>query len=296
MKRDELRVLLEGAGIRPRRSSGQNFLIEENMADAIARAGAIEPDDVVLEIGTGVGILTRRLVAQAHHVVSVERDARVYALADSLLGEERNLTLLECDALANKNQLNPVMVDAMYERSEHGARGCRVVANLPYNVATSLVVLLLAEELLPLRSMVVMVQFEAAERFAARRGDAKYGAVSVLCSALAEEIRVIRKVPRDVFMPRPKVTSAVIKFTPRPERLACYSLLSEVVRALFNYRRKTLPNAAKLVARRHPHLEWLVEAVRTQSGWLDPQARPEDLDLEAFVRVTEAGQKAIDNK
>lgn len=276
MKRDELRALLEGAGITPRRSSGQNFLVEENLALAIARDGEIGPEDVVLEIGTGVGILTQHLLAFGHHVVSVEKDHKVLALAREVLGEPPNLTLVEADALANKNALGPEMLAALRARLD-GGRRLRVVANLPYSVATPLVVGLLSADL-PLDLLVVMVQYEAAERFAAQRGDESYGAVSALCEALASELRIVRKVPREVFMPRPKVQSAVIRIVPRPGRLEGFAALSEVVRALFNYRRKTLAKAAEAVAKREPALAWVPEAV-TRLG-LDPKRRTEDLGLD----------------
>ncbi len=284
MRRDELRAQLERAGISPRRSAGQNFLVEENLVDAIARDGEVGPEDVVLEVGVGPGILTRRLVAQAHHVVGVELDHRVAALARELLGDPPNLTLVEADALASKNQLNPEVLAAVRQRLGEQRR-LRIVANLPYSVATPLVVLLLAEPL-PLDQMVVMVQLEVAERFAAEPGQPQYGAVSVLCAALAEEVRLLRRVPPDVFMPRPKVTSAVVRFRPRPDRHQGFEALSEVVRGLFNYRRKTLLKAARLAGRAHPERGWLEQAV-TGSG-LDPGSRVDELDLASFRRLAEA--------
>lgn len=278
MKREELRALLAQAGIQPRRSSGQNFLVEEPLADAIARAGEVSPEDVVLEIGTGPGILTARLVKLAHHVVGVELDPRVAALTRAQVHAPEKLTLLEADALANKNQLNPLLLEALAERLA-GGRRLRIVANLPYSVATSLVVLLLAAPL-PLEQMVVMVQLEAAERFAAGPGDEAYGAVSVLCAALAREVRVLRKVPPEVFFPRPKVTSAVVRFVPREGRQEGFAALSELVRALFNYRRKTLAKAARLAAKNAPALGWLERALA--AGAADPARRPEQLDLDGF--------------
>ncbi len=278
MRREELRALLAQAGIQPRRSSGQNFLIEEPLADAIARAGEVGPEDVVLEIGTGPGILTSRLVKLAHHVIGVELDPRVAALTRAQVPAPERLTLLEADALAGKNQLNPLVLEALAERLA-GGRRLRIVANLPYSVATSLVVLLLAAPL-PLERMVVMVQLEAAERFAAGPGDEAYGAVSVLCAALAREVRLLRKVPPEVFFPRPKVTSAVVRFVPREGRHDGFAALSELVRALFNYRRKTLAKAARLAAKSAPGLAWVERALA--AGAADPGRRPEELDLDGF--------------
>lgn len=285
MKRDELRALLEAAGVRPSRSSGQNFLIDENLAVAIARDGAGDDaakDDVVLEIGTGPGVLTEHLVPRVGHVLTVELDPRLAALARERLAGATNLTLLEADALANKNQLNPQVLEALGPLLEARPR-LRVVANLPYAVATPLVVGLLSERL-PLSLMVVMVQLEAAERFAAGVGHPQYGAVSVLCAALCERVRILRKVPPDVFWPRPKVSSAVVRLDPRAGRHEGLEALSAVVRALFNYRRKTVTKAAREVAEREPDLAWIAEAVerRVAEGTLDPRRRPEELDLGGF--------------
>lgn len=288
MKREELRAVLEAAGVHPSRERGQNFLIDENLALAVARDGVGDEaarDDVVLEIGTGPGILTEHLLPRVHHVVTVELDGRLAAISRERLGAAPNLTLVEADALASKSALNPVMLDAL--RAALGpapaARRLRVVANLPYAVATPLVVGLLAAPL-PLALMVVMVQLEAAERFAAGVGDAAYGSVSVLCAALCDRIKLLRKVPPDVFWPRPKVTSAVVRFEPRAARAEGFEALSMVVRALFNYRRKTLSRAARSVSEQEPALAWLDPAVQSlgQAGRLDVRRRPEDLGVQDF--------------
>lgn len=292
MKRAEVRSLLERAGIRPRREAGQNFLVEENLAAAIARDGCIEPDDVVLEIGPGLGILTRALCPLAHEVVSVEVDGKLFALVRELLADRRNLTLVRADVLANKNALNQEVLDLLRERLGEG-RALRVVANLPYNIATPLVVLLLSAEL-PLASMTVMVQLEAAQRFVARRGDPQYGAVSLLCAALCERIELVRKVPRDVFMPRPKVQSAVVRFRPAPERRRGFAQLSAVVRALFNYRRKTLAKAVRSVVRREPSLSWLEGAL--EEAGLDSRMRAEEVPLEGFRALAARAPQATEDK
>lgn len=297
MKQDELRTALEGAGIRPSKGYGQNFLIDENLALAIARDGAEGArDDVVLEVGTGPGILTEHLLPRAYHVVTVEVDPRLAALARARLGAASNLTLVEADALASKSELAPAMLEAVRARlgdAGPGGRMLRVCANLPYAVATPLVIGLLAAAL-PLRVMVVMVQLEAAERFAADVGQAPYGAVSVLCRALCQRVSIIRKVPPEVFWPRPKVTSAVVRFEPRPERQQGHEALEAVVRGLFNYRRKTLAKAARLASEADPSLAWLEQAVAT-SG-LDGRARTEDLALRAFQKLAELSPERTGTK
>lgn len=290
LDRGRMKQLLADAGIRLRRSSGQNFLVEDDLCAAIARAGQIGPEDVVLEVGVGLGVLTRHLVEQAGHVVGVELDARVIEAARGLLGEREDLTLLHMDALARKSALNPEVLATLRARlSEGGAeRALRVVSNLPYNVATSLILLLLSADL-PLAGIVAMVQLEAAERFAARQGDPGYGAVSLLCHALAERIEVVRRVPPEVFLPRPKVHSAVIRIVPRAARREGYETLSRVVRGLFNYRRKRVVKAARLAVKATPSLVGLEEAARALE-LPTPEARPEDLSLKDFRALSAAVQ------
>jgi 16S rRNA (adenine1518-N6/adenine1519-N6)-dimethyltransferase len=256
--REELTQILAQAGIRLRKTSGQNFLLEDHLAAAIAGEGEIRDSDVVLEIGTGIGALTQYLCPPAHHVLSVEIDARVLDVARMQLAAHDNLTLLHADVLASKSALSPEVLGEL--RARLGTRRLRVVANLPYNVATSLVVLLLSADL-PLDAMVVMVQLEAAQRFAARPGDEAFGAVSLLCAALCERIELTRRVPPEVFFPRPKVQSAVVRFLPRTGRREGFPRLQRAVRGLFNYRRKRLGKAAKLAAKLDPELAWLPLAV-----------------------------------
>ena len=288
MKVEELRALLDRVGIHPSRSKGQNFLLEENLCQAIARDGLLEPGDVALEIGTGLGILTERLLPLCQHVVSVEKDAKVLQLARERLLPAPHLTLLEADALERKSALEPRLLALLRERL--GAdRRLRVVANLPYSVATPLVIGLLAEDL-PLASMTVMVQLEAAERFAAGPGHDAYGAVSVLVAALCERVELLRRVPPAVFWPRPKVESAVIRFAPRAGRREGFAGLERVVRALFNFRRKTLGRAAELAGRADPGLGWLAGAVR--SSGVGPERRPEQLGLEDFRALAAARPSA----
>lgn len=285
MNRGQLKALLKQAGIRPRRTSGQNFLVEEKLAEAIARDGEVEPEDVVLEVGTGFGVLTEHLCRFGAKVISVEKDRKLQVVARELLAEFTNLTIYDGDVLATKNSLNPGLLELLAQELA-GGRRLRVVANLPYNIATPLVVLLLAADL-PLDGIAVMVQLEAAERFAARQGDEKFGAVSLLCEALCERVEIVRRVPRDVFVPRPKVTSAVVRMTPRPGRRAGFPTFSALVRGLFNYRRKTLGKAAKLAAKQDPALGWVSAAIL--SSGFDPELRLEDLALADFQQLAAAG-------
>ncbi|MBI3726679.1 ribosomal RNA small subunit methyltransferase A, partial [bacterium] len=210
MKRDELKQMLEAAGVQPRRPLGQNFLTDPNLLKAIARDAEIEPTDVVLEVGTGTGGLTLELASLAAHVVTVEIDSALAALARGRLSDSGNVTLIERDVLSSKSRIADEVLEAVKrELAARAGSSLRVVANLPYAISTPVVVNLLELDL-PLRRMTVMVQLESAERFCARPGDPVFNAVSVLAAQLAS-VTLLRKLPPAVFYPRPKVASAVVQ-------------------------------------------------------------------------------------
>ncbi|MCA8924629.1 MAG: ribosomal RNA small subunit methyltransferase A [Planctomycetes bacterium] len=284
MKRAELRELLDRAGIRPSKGKGQNFLVEDSLAEAIVRDAGVDGDAVVWEVGTGLCVLTLPLARAAREVLTVELDGQVAELARELLAEHPNVTLLEGDVLAGKQSLNPEVLAALRARADRGR--LLFVANLPYAIATPLLIRALAADLPALCSVVVMVQFEMAERAVAQPGSSAYGAVSVLLQALTAQAQIVRKVPREVFHPRPRVQSAILKLTPCAERVKGFAELEPVVRAVFNFRRKSLANAAKHAGARDPELAWLPEAVLA-SG-LDPQVRVDRLDVQAFRRLLAA--------
>lgn len=210
--------------VRPRKELGQHFLVDENILRVIERLAELDPADVVLEVGPGLGVLTRFLAARVAHVHAVELDRR---LAEHLDGIERT-TVHWGDALRfDVRGLDP---------PPH-----KLVANLPYNVATPLVVESL--ELPQLDRWCVMVQREVADRFFAQPSTKAYGAVSVLVQ-LAAERTGFHPVSREVFRPRPNVDSALVAF--RRTAPAADPALHRLVDAAFSHRRKTLANALAL--------------------------------------------------
>jgi len=248
--------------VAPRKSLGQHFLVDENILRVIERLAQLGREDVVLEVGPGLGVLTRFLAARVAHVHAVELDRR---LEEQLAGIERT-TLHWGDALR---------IDAAtLEPPPH-----KLVANLPYNVATPLVAESLALEQLEL--WCVMVQREVADRFFASPSTKAYGAVSVLVQ-LAAERTGFHPVSREVFRPRPNVESALVAFRrvasgARPE-------VKRVVEAAFGHRRKTLANALALggVASRGQAVEALAAIGR------DPAVRAEALEPHEFVALSGA--------
>jgi 16S rRNA (adenine1518-N6/adenine1519-N6)-dimethyltransferase len=247
--------------VRPKKELGQHFLVDENILAVIGRLAELETDDVVLEIGPGLGVLTRYLVDRVALVHAVEIDR---SLAEHLTGIP-NVRLEVGDAL----QLDLADLDPPPRK---------LVSNLPYNVATPIVVESL-DGLPALQSWCVMVQREVADRFFASPGTKAYGAVSVLVQ-LAVERTGFHPVSRTVFRPPPNVDSALVAFrrTPLPER---FSEVKRVVEGAFAHRRKTLPNSLSLagVASREHAVEALAALGRP------PAVRAEALRPEEFTEL-----------
>ena len=254
--------------VAPKRQLGQHFLVDENILGVIARLAELEPSDVVLEVGPGLGVLTAFLAARVERVHAVELDRSLEPhLAERLAGVD-NVELLFGDALTVPlDELDP-------------APG-KLVSNLPYSIATPLV----AESLdrLPgLELWCVMVQREVADRFFAEPSTKAYGAVSVLVQ-LAAERTGFHPVSRTVFRPRPNVDSALVAFR-RKALPPSYAEVKRVVEAAFAHRRKTLPNSLELsgLAPR----EQAAQALRTLGK--EPDARAESLAPVEFVALEEA--------
>jgi 16S rRNA (adenine1518-N6/adenine1519-N6)-dimethyltransferase len=254
----------------PSKELGQHFLVDENIVRVIARLAEIQPDDVVLEIGPGQGVLTSFLAAQARLVHAVELDRRLEPHLEERFGATDNVRLHFADAL----KLDPDVLDPPPSK---------LVANLPYNVATPIVVESL-EGLPSVTFWCVMVQREVADRFFAQPGTKAYGAVSVLIQ-LAAERTGSHAVSREVFRPRPNVDSALVAFRRRDEPPSVpWPELKRMVEGAFAHRRKRLPNSLELAgfADRERAEGALAKLGRT------PTTRAEELTPQEFVRLAAA--------
>ena len=218
-------MLLAPVSTRPKKEYGQHFLRDPNILEVIGRLAELAPDDVVLEVGPGQGVLTRYLAERVRQVHAVEIDR---ALEPDLTGLAANIDVVFGDAL----------------QIELPQDATKLVANLPYNVATPLLVESL-DRLMNVRLWCVMVQREVADRLFASPGTKDYGAVSVLVQLVADRTG-FHPVSRWVFQPPPNVDSALVAFR-RKELPADFRHLKEVVAASFAHRRKTLPNSLALV-------------------------------------------------
>tara|TARA_B100000519_G_scaffold95035_1_gene82525 strand:+ start:5656 stop:6564 length:909 start_codon:yes stop_codon:yes gene_type:complete len=238
-----LKQRMEEAGIRPVSKFGQNFLIDLNLVNMIADSANITKQDVVLEVGTGTGSLTGLIAQKARQVITVEIDQNLWQLAQEELASFSNITFLQQDALRNKNNLSPVLLDTI--RSEmaktEGTR-LKLVANLPYNIATPLITNLLTLDDITPTSMTVTIQKELAERIIARPGTKEFGALSLWIQAQCNP-EIVRIMSPKVFWPRPKVESAIIHIETdfnKRGRIPDLPYYHRFVRNLFIHRRKLL--------------------------------------------------------
>ncbi|MCH8853945.1 MAG: 16S rRNA (adenine(1518)-N(6)/adenine(1519)-N(6))-dimethyltransferase RsmA [Planctomycetes bacterium] len=235
----EIRDLLASEGLRPQKKLGQNFLIDGNLMTKIVEAAEIEPDDIVLEIGAGTGSLTEMLLERARHVVAVELDRGLAELLADRLAGRGNLTLLHEDVLQTKSQIAPAVLDAL--RHAAGGRSALLVANLPYHIASPILIDLLLCDV-PFKRFCFSVQREVADRIAAQPSTKDYGPISILLQ-LCGTVHRITHLPPQAFWPAPKVESTALRIDIDLTRFPDKALLrqfSDLLRLAFAHRRKTL--------------------------------------------------------
>jgi 16S rRNA (adenine1518-N6/adenine1519-N6)-dimethyltransferase len=273
----ELRALATRHGIRPKRSLGQHFLVDPNLARAIAADVGVGPGDRVVEIGAGLGSLTRALAETGAHVLAIEVDAALLPPLGESVGGLGRVRVLHADA-----------TDRTWRRELHGD-GWLLAANLPYNVATDLVLEVL-EDVAAVRRLVVMVQREVGDRLLAGPGDEGYGPAS-LRVALRATGALVRRAPPEVFWPRPTVESVVIRLERRAGSPVAVdeARLREVVDAGFAERRKTMRNALRRLGADD------ADAVLGAAG-VEPAARAESLALDDFARIAAELSRALGDR
>jgi 16S rRNA (adenine1518-N6/adenine1519-N6)-dimethyltransferase len=287
-----LRGLFEQHGIRPKNKLGQNFLIDLNLIDLIVRSAEVTRADIVLEVGSGTGGLTARLVQEAGAVLSVELDPSFCELVRDAVREGPRVILLQADALRRKNEMNPGIFEALNRlRERTGLEDVKLVSNLPYAVAVPVISNLLISDQTFTR-MVVTVQLEIAERLTALPDSKAYGALAVLVQSLADTT-IVRRLSPAVFWPRPKVSSAIIRIEPRPEKRAhVVEQVGSVVRFrnflrdLYTHRRKNL-RGALVGMPTSEHTKEEVDRKLVELG-IPGTVRSEDLNVEQHLRLCAA--------
>jgi 16S rRNA (adenine1518-N6/adenine1519-N6)-dimethyltransferase len=283
-----IRGLLDANRIEPKNKLGQNFLIDLNMLDLVVRSAELTAEDSVLEVGTGTGTLTHHLADRAGAVFTVEVDNRFYELVQPSLGRRPNVVSYHGDILAGKNELNPTVLSRWADLTARtGCTRRKLVANLPYAVATPVISNLLLLPDLPIDRMVVMVQWEIGERLRATAGTKDYNALSVLVQSVAD-VETVRKVGPTNFHPRPQVDSAIVRIDPNPARRARVGDVQkfrDFLRDLYTLRRKNL-RAALAGWPRGKSGKAEVEA-KLQALGLDGNVRAETLGLDDHLRLCE---------
>ncbi len=268
--RSRVADLLERHGLRADKGFGQNFLVDEAALRAIVAAAEIEPGDTVLEVGPGLGVLTRALATAGANVTSVELDRRLLPVLEE--------TLADVEKLEGAGTVRIVEGDATRFDLSEMPEGSKLVANLPYNVAT--VVIVRALESGRFSRLVFLVQREVGERLAAGPADSAYGALSLLVAHFGRA-RTVRLVPPGAFFPPPKVTSAVVRIDVKPG-VAPDPGLFELIHQGFAHRRKTLKKNLGYAGYPKERVDAALAALE-----LDPRVRAEALDLQTFVRLRE---------
>jgi len=270
------KTLLKAWNFRPNKLLGQNFLAAPSLAERIVKLSEVSPEDVVLEIGAGLGALTIPLARIAKTVFAVEKDHRLIALlkTEILLNRLSNVKVMEQDILnLNIDDLAPNRTDKLI-----------VAGNLPYNISSQILIKLLFSRDKVSRA-IVMLQKELALRIIEPPGSKKYGRISVMLQYGAE-LKKIMEVKADQFFPKPKVDSVMlsINFKPKPDLPADNEIfLFEVLKAAFGQRRKTLKNALK---GSQLHLEPKEVLPILEKAGINPLSRAESLDVQEFVRLS----------
>lgn len=288
--------LFERHGFHPRSDRGQNFLIDINIVEYVVRQAHLTRDDVVLEIGAGTGGMTTFMASEAGHVVSVELDSNMHMLASEAVKSFENVTLLGLDALKTKNQFAPEVL-AVIDRELRVSpdRRLKLVANLPYNIATPVVSNLVATDL-PWDRQIVTIQFELGLRMQARPRTSHYGSLAVWLQSQCD-VKMLKKLAPTVFWPRPKVDSAIMRIDPNPRRKAKIDdreFFHKEIRRVFNFRRKFLRSVLCSMYRKElskPEVDQILNSMG-----FSPNARAEELDVATHVELSNRFRAALHDK
>lgn len=289
-----LRSLFAQEGIVPRRNYGQNFLIDINIHELIVRTAELKVSDAVLEVGPGAGALTALMAESGAKICAVEIDKGLAELTAQATAGRSNVQILQTDILAGKNRICPVVIEWLRANvAEQSLGSLKLIANLPYGVAAPLVGNLLVQPEVCPELMVITVQQEVADRMCAEPGNAPYGAFSVLIQALAD-VDVIRTLPPNVFWPRPKVQSSIVRVALNPAKRGVVSDLPWfhfIVRRVFLHRRKNLRGIL--------HSLWPEQLTKDQAGdlleqvGLVAQVRAEALNVGEFIGLADVLKKRL---
>lgn len=272
--KQEIEAILEQAGSRPRHQFGQNFMIDQNLVRLVAEAGELTSRDTVIEVGPGTGTLTEELLERAGSVVAVEIDRNLAAVLRNRFASRPQFTLIEGDALSGKHAINSQLMSIVDQGRAGG--NLKLVANLPYNIASPLIIELLigGTELLAFT-----VQKEVALRLVASPGSDDYGPLSIMAQMLAK-VEILRTLGPRIFWPAPKIDSALVRMRHEDRLGADARAFSRFVHAIFSYRRKTLRKALSQAG-------FDATSLLKETGF-DGNRRPEEFDPAQFKQMYDA--------
>jgi 16S rRNA (adenine1518-N6/adenine1519-N6)-dimethyltransferase len=268
--KNEIRDLLGGIQASPQHRLGQNFMIDGNLVRVVAAAGELSQDDAVIEVGPGTGTLTGELLAAARRVLAVEIDRKLAEMLSARYADDARIEILNADALAGKHQLNSRVIQWIDHARREGL-AVKLVSNLPYAIASPLVVELL---IAGVDLLAFTVQKEVAQRLRSAADGELYGPLSIMVQLLAD-VEQLRTMPPQAFWPMPKVDSALVRMRRRDRLGAEAERFSRFVHAVFSSRRKTLKKAMELAG--------VADAERAIGAvGLDGQVRPQNLRVEQW--------------
>lgn len=277
---EETKVIMKKYNISANKKLGQNFLIDGEVVEGIVKTANVSKDNLIIEIGPGLGTLTKYLLEKAGKVICIELDNRMIKILNDRFFLYHNFQIINEDVL--KVNLKSLIKE---EKQNNGIKNVKVVANLPYYITTPIIMKLL-EEKLDIESITVMIQKEVADRLVAKPGDRLSGAITYTVSYYAEAEKGLI-VPNNSFMPEPEVTSEVIKLTIRKEpaiKVKNEELLFKIIKQAFSQRRKTLVNA--LASSEMFESKDEVIKLLNEIG-IDEKVRGENLTLEQYGKIVE---------
>ena len=275
---EETQAILNTYKIQANKSLGQNFLVDDNVIESIIESSEIEKEDLIIEIGPGLGVLTDRLLKKSDNVVVIELDKRMIAILKNRFCLNKNLEIINDDVL--KVDLEELIKN---KKQQKQINKVKIVANLPYYISTPIIMKLL-ENQLEINEIIVMVQKEVAERLSAKTGEREAGAITYAVEYYAQAKKII-DVPKESFIPSPKVESQVIKLEVRKNpkiKVEDEKLLFDIIQKSFMQRRKTLSNA--LINSRILENKEEVEEMFKILG-IESNIRGEKLTLEEFGKI-----------
>jgi 16S rRNA (adenine1518-N6/adenine1519-N6)-dimethyltransferase len=283
----KIQELLVSAGIRPNKSLGQHFLIDLNLMRLLLTIANVTGDDIVLEVGCGTGSLTQELSEKAAAVIAVEIDTGLAEIAQQQLADKKNVRIINVDILQKKSVINPDVIKLIKTLRKKFSGRFLLVANLPYNVASPLVINLLVGSP-AVDGVYITVQKEVAERMTAKAGTKKYGTLSVLLEA-SGDVKIKRLLPASVFWPKPKVDSAMVSFIRSREkmkRIKNVEGLRKIVNLFMQHRRKMLKSITKSSQKEFKQVRNFRQIF--ESCDIDPNYRPAQLSPCDYIKIANA--------